>query len=240
MLLILDKLRTMICNFLVLMIAIGMVAAPLQLKAATEQDNFDREYQETIKYAGKIGVWSFRDSYVIKMGDKTNNAKKITVASSNKKSVTVKVIKKGKNKNNILIKPKKTGSSKITIKVTGKNGKKKKYSSRITVYKYNNPLKKFKLGRDTFTFKESDCSVFGYDDVGPDDDYVSTIKAKIAITPKSGWKVKMIKMGNKKTKNKSILKFDSEEEMDFTVTLYNKKKNLNVTYFINYEGAVGG
>lgn len=90
----------------------------------------------------------------------------------------------------------KTGKAKLTITVKKKNGKTRKYISKVNVVKYKNPAKKIQLGSRNLTSKFNK-DVYTYDKTNKK-------KEKISVQAKPGWKVKAINYSYRNKKGKYI------------------------------------
>ena len=212
---------------MVLMAVLTMFLVPGKVKA------FDESLPE-VNYQKEIGI--LVDEPVIatsvKMGAKVKNAKKITVSSSKKNIVDAWMTTDNKD---VVLSANKVGKAVVTVKVNYKNGKTSSYPINVTVYKYTNPVKKFKIGNKSFSFKKK-WSWQWTPDSGYYDD---VIKAKLSITPNSGWKLRKIYThGGKAVKNNSTVKIDGKKYTYYLAVLYNSKKKLIETVNVDVESWV--
>lgn len=163
----------------------------------------------TVSAQGKYGAF-----YWLYMGKKVEGAKMVTLKSSNKK--VVKVAEKENVGKWINFNARKPGTAKLTITVK-KGNKIKKYTTKIKVVKYKNPVKVMKIGRKNVASKfKKQVSNASY--------RTKATKAKLSIKPVSGWKLKEIRgysaypVDYKKLKNNrtfSVKKYGGVLEVDF-------------------------
>ena len=187
-----------------------LIAAPFELQAAmvatTENESIVSIQEETgsgsgdatvlednLKYAatssaGKIyfptelkvhtGVSSEIHSYVYYVWNLPSTGKITKVSISNKKIATIE--KRGND--SVSIRPVKAGNA--TVKVTVKYGSTTKtLTSRLTVYKYTNPLKSYKIaGKEIKTKFNKTSMIRSYT-------FKKNQTVTCKVTPKSGWTV---------------------------------------------------
>ena len=211
-----------------------MLAAALTLFLTPAKAKAFDESMPEVKYQKQLGILVDHPVLVtiVNMGTKVNNAKKVTVTSSNKKIVEAKVTTDNKA---VGLFANKVGKAVVTVKVKNKSGKTSSYPINVTVYKYTNPVKKFKLGSKSFSFKKK-CSVEWTPDGGLYDD---VIKAKLSITPNAGWKLqKIYTSGDKVVKNNTTVKIDGKKFTYFLAVFYNAEKKLLETVDVDIESWV--
>lgn len=115
-------------------------------------------------------------SWLYYIGNMPSNGKVTNLSISNKKIATVKAASDG-----IHITPKKVGNA--TIKFTVKYGSKKKnFSSKLTVYKYVNPVSSYKFGGKQIKSKFDKSTTYNYT-------LKKSQKVKFSVKAKSGWKI---------------------------------------------------
>lgn len=117
-----------------------------------------------------------KHSWLYFIGNMPSNGKVTNLSISNKKIATVKADSTG-----IHITPKKVGNA--TIKFTVKYGSKKKnFTSKLTVYKYVNPVSSYKFGGKEIKSKFDKSTMYNY-----------TLKknrtVKFSVKAKTGWKI---------------------------------------------------
>lgn len=203
---------------MILTFMFALLFFPSQAKAIDET-------MPEVKYQKNIGI-SLDDKILVTtvdLGSRASNAKKVTVKSSKKSVVEAKA---SSDKKSISLFANKAGSAKVTVTVTKKNGKKSSYPINVTVYKYINPVKSFKIGSKSFSFKKKSqqewSPEYGF--------YDEKMKAKISVTPKAGWKLKAIYTNNdKKVKNKSKVTIKGTDFTYFIAEFYNAKQKLTET-----------
>lgn len=122
---------------------------------------------------------------------------KITKLKNSRPSVAKVSVTNGKS---LLVKPKKAGTAKVSFYFAGK-----KLSTKITVRKWENPCKAFKIGNKDYAkdFTKSEQFISAR--------HKKDIAAKIKITPKKGWKLLKIERmtsnePTKKIKNNTKVK----------------------------------
>ncbi len=186
----------------------------------------------TVFYYGTgVSDWNY---YELDMGSRIYGADDFTMKSSDKT-----VVKPGSDDTAFIAK--KAGTAKLTISI--KKGKKtKRYKSTVKVVKYQNPAKKFKIGKKSYTAKLKKPA---FKDFWAEMK-VKKGKAKISIKPKKDWKVKkirywweqfdadgdLVKRSDKKVKNNSKITIYKGENYDsgLIITMTNKKLKLSQQY----------
>lgn len=135
-------------------------------------------------------------------------------------------------KRGITFAPKKIGKAKITFLYEGKN-----FTSTVTVRKWTNPCKTFKIGNLNL------MSYFKASGWYYDRNMKRNIRGKIMIQPKSGWKLMKIENNGKTVKNKSMISLKAtKKEAYLKVSLKNKKtKEVRVLllFYSDQNGSSG-
>lgn len=126
--------------------------------------------------------------------------------------------------------PKKPGKSKVTFQYAGK-----KFSTVVTVKKYENPCKAYKVGKKDYAKKFNKSPMYGVKNYG-------TGEAKISITPKKGWKIIGLAAGSGENDGAIQIKNNTTVSMDnYNVqrvrTLFKNKKTGEVVPLCLYYGA---
>ena len=166
------------------------------------------------------------------MGSRLKGASKVT-ATSSKSSVVEAAVNKYSDKYYIQLGTKKKGTSNITIKVQ-KAGKVKTYKTKVTVQKYSNPAKTFKVGSKNYAggFKK----LLQYHNVK-----FPAGKAKVSVKANSGWKINNITVSSygasnysKVIKNNSTFDFSklSGIRKSIVVSFTNTKTKLKSALFL--------
>lgn len=165
-------------------------------------------------------------SWLYFIGNMPSNGKVTNLSISNKKIATVKADTKG-----IHVTPKKVG--KATIKFTVKYGSKKKnFTTKLTVYKYENPVSSYKFGGKEIKSKFNKTTMYTYT-------LKKNQKVKFNVKAKSGWRISSFTYYDNKGKSKRYttnspqisLKKGSSVQINF----YNQKKDYieNIVIWIS-------
>lgn len=187
------------------------------LKYATTSSAFRASFPTELKV--HTGVSSKNHSYLYHVWNLPSTGKITKVSISNKKIATIE--KRGTD--TVSIKPKKTG--KATVKVTVKYGSMTKtFTSKLTVYKYTNPLKSYKLAGKEIKAKFNKTNITGSYTFKKNQ--IVTFK----VTPKSGWKQGSFSYyyGNGKSKRYSVSspKIKMVENGSIQINMINNRTGL--------------
>ena len=188
----------------------------------------DYSKEVTLGFGGTTGNGS--EWYMVNLGTRAKNATSITAKSSNEKVVQVNA-----QNNYVQLGTQKKGKATVTITVT-KGGTVKNYKMAVTVVKYTNPVKTFKVGSVNYAkdFKKL---------LQRHNTLIPTKKATVTVKANSGWKIKNIVfscvMGNQSQsatiKNKSSFdfsKYSSAWHKSIIVELYNKTTKLTSCIYL--------
>lgn len=158
------------------------------------------------KVNNNLNLYLYKDqpeySKIVYIENPVANGKITKLKNSNSKVVTVKAM----NPYGILqMQPKKVGTSQITFRYAGKT-----FVQKVTVDKYANPCKSFKIGKTNYTKNFNKSRHFNHNGRKKD------IREKISIVPNKGWKLGKIEVvtmseGRKKVKNNSKIKMTIKE-----------------------------
>lgn len=187
------------------------------LKYATTSSAFRASFPTELKV--HTGVSSKNHSYLYHVWNLPSSGKITKVSISNKKIATIE--KRGTD--TVSIKPKKTG--KATVKVTVKYGSTQKtFTSKLTVYKYTNPLKSYKLAGKEIKAKFNKTNITG------SYTFKKNQTVTFKVTPKSGWKMGSFSYyyGNGKSKRYSVSspKIKMVENGSIQINMVNNKTGL--------------
>lgn len=156
------------------------------------------------------------------------NGKVVKLKSNNKKVVTVdeSILGGLHGEKEIYFTPKKVGKTTVTFQV--KNGKKvQKFTTKVIVKKYSNPIKSFKIGKTQYASKFKRTNFI---------EPKKGATGKLSIKLKSGWKIKSIRHHRAKdcrdVKVKNNKKMRLRDGDSLIVTVYNKKQNLEYEMII--------
>lgn len=215
--------KAVVLTMSVIIIALAIMIAPentVTAKAASSKDVYINPYSDrVVNYVPKSNYVSY--SAVISIVGCSKKSEIKNLKSSNK---DIKV----RAEEGYIVAEYGNKAGKATITCTVKNVKLK---TTLTVLKYTNPLKEFKLGKNNYTSKYNNSYVFNINK--------AVKNQNLSIKAKSGWKIVSVYVseGNGKgvSSYKELSKFSTKISLKekyssyVYVKLYNKKSDLYVS-----------
>lgn len=155
-------------------------------------------------------------TYGYQLLDSTNKAKIIKAELKNKSLANVSIYS---DKKGIWFHPKKTGST--TVKVTIKNGSKKKvHNIKLKIYKHENPLTTFKVGKTQYKSKFNSKKIY----YAKKPKKTSTVK--LEVKAKKGYEITYISYSYKKKEQYQSMQLTPGQKFK----LYKESGSLTVSY----------
>lgn len=182
--------KKMIATIMVFLLTITAIpVGTMNTQAASPKINKKLEFRY---YEGLNGT----ATCYIYIQNPTKNGKITKIKNSNSEVAKLGVY----NKNVLTVQPKTVGTSKVSFMYAGK-----KFKTTITVKKWENPCKQFKIGNVDYAKKFEKTEQYNLNN------RKTNQTAKISVKPKKGWKLLKIatidmERGYKKVKNNSKIK----------------------------------